>query len=308
MLAPIALFAYCRPDHLARTLAALQDNTLASESELFVFSDAAKDDAAQDGVAAVREIISNISGFKSVNIIKRETNFGLANSIVDGVTRLCNEYGRIIVLEDDMIISHDFLEFMNDALSHYAEDKNVLQVSGYAFAEGLSADFGAYFLPIISSWGWGTWQRAWQPFERTAVEASAILSDSAIRHRFDVLGTRNFSSMLQSQLSGKLDSWAILWYAHVFHQNGLTLFPTRSRVVNIGLDGSGTHGEVGVAPTPPPTPAPAINSDWNVQAWPEAVYDDDIFMKLAHCLSHKEPLFRRMLTKLKSFLSWDRTK
>jgi len=243
-LAPIALFVYNRPRHTRQTVEALQKNELAGESDLFIYSDTTKKPEAVEAVNEVREYIKTISGFRSVSIIERDRNWGLANSIIDGVTRLCNEYGRVIVLEDDLVVTSHFLNFMNRALDKYEHEQQVIQVSGYMFPVSEEVSDDALFLPLTTSWGWATWARAWQFFDPDAKGYSRIKTDLALRKQFNLNGAYDYFSMLEAQLQGRIDSWAIRWYLSTFLIHGLTLFPRQSLVMNMGFDGSGTHGEI----------------------------------------------------------------
>jgi hypothetical protein len=240
--APIALFVYNRPDLTRQTVEALLANTLANQTPLHVFSDAPRDEAASPAVAEVRTYIRSIAGFKIVTIIERETNFGLARSIIDGVTRLCEECGCVIVMEDDLITSPHFLSYMNDALTRYEKEDRVMQISGHIFpVPEFSQREEALFLPFMTSWGWGTWVRAWKHFDPSAQGWETIKMDSVLRNRFNLDGHYDYSTMLEQQMSGKVDSWAIRWHLSTFLRNGVALFPPQSLVRNIGLD-SGTHG------------------------------------------------------------------
>jgi hypothetical protein len=216
-------------------------NALANETPLHVFSDAPKNDSAGLAVAEVRSYIRSIAGFKSVTIIERETNFGLARSIIDGVTRLCEEYGRVIVIEDDLITSPHFLSYMNDALTRYEHEDRVMQIAGYMFPVNLELEEDALFLPFTSSWGWATWERAWRIFDATGVGYQRLVEDQSLRRRFDLNGKYGYLRMLGSQLRGETDSWAIRWYLSVFLMNGLTLYPKKTLVGNFGFDGSGVN-------------------------------------------------------------------
>ncbi len=240
--APVVLFVYNRPDHTRRTVEALKKNLLSSQSDLYIFSDAPKKIEAAEAVREVRKYLKSINGFRSVHIVERDKNWGLANSIIDGVTRLCNEYGRVIVLEDDLITSPFFLNYMNDALDVYQDEEKVMHVSGYMFpVESPEKLPTTFFYRASTCWGWGTWKRSWDNFE---VNADLLLENIRSRNQereFDVNNTMKFMAMLKSQSMGALDSWAILWYAKVFLKNGLCLHPAISLVDNIGLDGSGIH-------------------------------------------------------------------
>jgi hypothetical protein len=240
--APIALFVYNRPDHTRQTVEALLANPLANQTPLHVFSDAPRDETTTRAVAEVRSYVRRITGFKSVTIIERETNFGLARSIIDGVTRLCEEFGRVIVVEDDLITSPHFLSYMNDALTLYENEDRVMQISGHIpHVPEFSHREEAIFVPFITSWGWGTWARAWKHFDPSAQGWENICGDRALRNRFNLNGHFDYATMIRQQMNGEVDSWAIRWYVSVFLRNGIALFPPQSLVRNIGF-ASGTHG------------------------------------------------------------------
>lgn len=240
--APIALFVYDRPFHLHETITSLRANRLAAQSDLYVYSDGPKNRQAAERVREVRHYAAAITGFRRVTTTTHETNQGLARSVIDGVTELCERHGRVIVLEDDLIVSSYFLEFMNRALEKYETSRRVMNVCGYVpplrEPERLPKVFFSY---TSSSWGWATWERAWRCFEADPVR---LLNDIRSRHRefeFDVQGSMPFTRMLERQARGELDSWAIRWYASTFLHGGLCLHPRHSLVRNIGHDGSGTH-------------------------------------------------------------------
>ena len=165
-LSPIALFVYNRPEHTRQTITALQKNRLAKTSDLIVFSDGAKNSKDQEGVDEVRSFVQNIYGFRSVTVNLSERNKGLAKSIIDGVTDVANRYGRVIVLEDDLIVSSSFLDYMNGALEYYSENDQVMHVSGYWYPIESESLPETFFLRVPSSWGWATWARAWRYFGR----------------------------------------------------------------------------------------------------------------------------------------------
>lgn len=240
-LAPIALFVYNRPFHTQRLIESLLQNPLASESELYIYSDAPKRPEAGPQVREVRDLIKSISGFKSVYIVEREHNFGLARSVIDGVSSILSRHGRIIVLEDDLIVAPGFLGYMNDALEKYADDSRIWQVSGYFFPVLIDAQEDAIFLPLTTSWGWGTWLRAWKWFDIDAMAYNELKAMPSKRKAFDLQGAYPYFSMLERQLRGEIDSWAVRWWLTVFIQHGLVVYPCQSLVENAGFDGSGVH-------------------------------------------------------------------
>lgn len=240
-LAPIALFVYNRPQHTRRTVEALQASPLADQSDLFIFSDAPREAAVAEGVGEVRRYIKNISGFRSVVIVFRDRNFGLSRSIIDGVTRLCAERGKAIILEDDLVTSKEFLPFMNLGLRTYANCDDVMQIAGYMFPIELNLDEDALFLPFITSWGWATWDRAWRHFDPNALHYEKLRRDPQLRKRFDLNGNYPYLKMLEAQRAGRIESWAIRWYLSVFMRSGFSLFPRRTLVHNYGFDGTGVN-------------------------------------------------------------------
>lgn len=239
-LAPIVLFAYERLWHTQQTVEALQRNILADLSDLIIFSDAAKNKESFEKVTDVRRYLNTINGFKSVTIIEREKNLGLAASIIDGVTEVVNRYGSVIVLEDDIVTSPYFLQFMNEALFLYKDINNVMHISGYMFPVDPSGLPDTFFYRSPSCWGWATWKESWSSFKRD-VETIVLSFTKDMKHKFNIDGGHNFWKQIKDNYSGKLYTWAIFWYASVFINNGLCLHPTVSLTHNIGHDETGVH-------------------------------------------------------------------
>lgn len=238
--APITLFAYARPDHTRLTIVSLLSNAQASDHDLIVFSDAARTPNKGAAVDEVRAYLSTVSGFRSVTIHHRPHNFGLAKSIISGVTQVLTEHECVIVLEDDMVTSPHFLAYMNDALYHFADDERVISIHGHVYPVQQSLP-EAFFLPGADCWGWATWRRGWRLFNP---DGKALLDELKRRDlvgAFDFNGAYGFSQMLVGQIEGTNDSWAVRWYASAFLAGKLTLYPGRSLVHNIGNDDSGTH-------------------------------------------------------------------
>lgn len=242
ILAPIVLFVYNRPDHTKFTVEALQKNTLAKDSELFIYSDAAKSKISEQEVNNVRKYIKNIDGFKSIRIIEREKNFGLANSIIDGVTKIVNEYGKIIVLEDDIVTSQNFLQFMNNALDFYSDNKSIMSISGYMYPCKISPSYKKDILLFnrFSSWGWGMWSDRWNLINFNITANDKIFYDRNLQRKFN-LGGEDLYDMLLLQLQGKINSWAIRTALSSALNDKITVYPIKSLVQNVGFDNSGVH-------------------------------------------------------------------
>jgi len=239
--APIAYFAYNRPDHTLRSLTSLAQNPESRDSELFIFCDDARTPEHRNAVDEVRHIVRSRQWCRSVHIKEYGENHGCAQSVMNGVTHVCSEFGRVIVVEDDLIVSPHFLHFMNAALAKYETEARVMQISGHMFPVALSAETDTVFLPFTSSWGWGTWLRAWERLDPTMSGHDTLKHDRKLRQRFDLDDSYPFFRMLEAQLHGRIDSWAIRWYLTAFMSDGLALYPAVSLVQNIGFDGSGTH-------------------------------------------------------------------
>ncbi len=240
--APILLFVYRRPDHARQVLEALRRSPEAASSELFIYSDGPKTPEVGPSVEAVRELCRNIQGFAKVTLVERSTNWGLAKSIIAGVTEVCAAKGRVIVLEDDIVVSPHFLAYMNEALDRYAADEGVMQISGHLFQVPWTAPQDAAFLPLTDCLGWATWQRAWSKFDSEMRGYPQLIADRRLRKAFDLDGSFPFFRMLKEQQKGKVDSWAVRFYLYVFINKGRVLFPAKSLVHNIGFDGTGTNG------------------------------------------------------------------
>lgn len=238
--APILLFVYNRPEHVRQCIASLQANELAAQSPLFIYSDAAKTPESREGVEQTRRFIRDIDGFAAVTIIEREQNWGLARSIIDGVTTQVNRFGRVIVMEDDLIAAPYFLQFMNDALDTYKDEPRVGHIQGCDFTQDTSLP-DTFLIKWTGSWGWGTWDRAWKLFNPDGKELLRQLEERNLTHRFDFNSTYGYTRMLRRQIEGKNNSWAIRWNASLFLADILSLNAGRSLIRNTGFDGSGTN-------------------------------------------------------------------
>jgi hypothetical protein len=242
--APIVLFAFKRPEHLSKTLTALASNPEFHLSPLFIYCDGAKHAVDQVNVYKTRMIANQVPHLNKT-VIESNGNLGLAASVIMGVTQIVNKFGRVIVLEDDLIVDAYFLNFLNHALNLYENNTKIMQVSAYMFPiSNFSERETPLLMPNISSWGWATWSRAWANFDQSAFGWKLLLSNKAMRREFDVGGSYAYSDMLFRQVMGEVDSWAILWNWSVYRCSGQVLYPPVTLVKNIGFDGSGTHCSV----------------------------------------------------------------
>ncbi|MGH2534738.1 MAG: hypothetical protein ACRDJW_20965 [Thermomicrobiales bacterium] len=245
--APIALFIYKRADHTRQTIMSLAACPGFADSPLYVYADGPRRERDWPAVEATRAMARDLLGDRAT-FVERETNLGLAASIVAGVTELCDRYGKVIVVEDDLVVAPTFLHFLNEGLRRFEDQPRVMQVCGHMYdVPALRESSEALLLPITDSWGWGTWKRAWDLYDPDARGWQDLLRDRRERKRFDLDGRCTFSKLLALQMRRGLDSWAIRWYYSVFIHRGLALFPPRTLVVNTGLDGSGSHHRLALA-------------------------------------------------------------
>jgi hypothetical protein len=244
--APVVLFVYQRPENTQRVLDHLAANTGAAESELYIYCDGARksaDAGAFQKTEETRNIAHSEKRFKQVHVIEQEVNLGLAASIIKGVTDICNAYGKVIVLEDDIVTSPFFLQYMNDALDVYKDVESVGSITGYWYP--VKQTFSApFFLRDASCWGWATWSRAWNGFEIDGSKLLSQLHERSLTKQFDVDGSIPYTQMLKEQVAGRNNSWAIRWDASNFLAGRMCLFPGTSLVKNIGFDGSGVHSGI----------------------------------------------------------------
>jgi len=241
-LAPIILFVYNRPEHTRLVIESLKNNALSSFSDIYIFSDAAKSSKDEIRVNQVREFISSIDGFRTINISLAERNKGLAKSVIQGVTEVIDRHGKVIVLEDDIVTSTIFLQFMNESLDYYEKYGEVWSVSGYNFPFSLPRDYDddVYFFYRASSWGWATWKDRWDTID-WEVKDFENYKNNIVRIFDFCKGGTDLDKMLRHYMNGRIDSWAIRWCYSQFCQSKLTVYPVKSLVNSIGTDGSGTN-------------------------------------------------------------------
>lgn len=291
-LAPIALFVYNRPQHTERTLKFLQQNELAADSRLYIFSDGAKTENDTDKVEEVRALIKKVDGFKSVKIIEKKDNSGLANSVIAGVSQLIKDYGRVIVFEDDLVSSPYTLTYFNDALTRYQNEEKVMHIGAYMYPLKSESLPQSFFFRAATSWGWATWARAWEHFEPN-IDTLTKQFDSKKKSAFAIDNTMNFWKQMQEFKKGKNNSWAIRWYASIFLKNGLTLNPAQSLVNNIGHDGTGVHSGINDIYNVVINPKP-------ITKFPEVIEEDKLaYQTIKHFLANRKG---NMVTRIRRFV------
>ncbi len=243
MLAPICLFTYNRLLETQQTIEALKNNFLASKSELFIFSDGAKDDTSKPKVDEVRKYVQTVSGFKRVSLIKADQNKGLASSIISGVSEIIEKYGKVIVVEDDLITTRNFLDFMNQALTYYRNERSIQSVSGFSLdLEMVDLESDVYFQMRPFSWGWATWSDRWDHaiFDKQRLRIEIKRNGSILKKFKDSCGA-DMAKMFLNSINDQNDSWYVRWAYDHLKNNTFSVYPSISFVSNIGFGESGTH-------------------------------------------------------------------
>jgi hypothetical protein len=293
MLAPIVLFVYNRPYHARRTLESLMANNFADQSTLYIYADGAKEKASKEVLEKIkktREVIREKQWCKEVHIVEREKNLGLADSVIGGVSDIVNKYGKIIVLEDDFILSKNFLSFMNASLDRYENEERVMQISGYMFPIDFSRikmSVDAFFLPFTSSWGWATWKRSWDLFDPEMRGLEILKNNNNLREKFDLKNSYPYYRMLLNQKKGEISSWAIRFYLSVFLKKGLVLFPKKTLVLNEGFDGSGVHCVTEIKQK-------KIDNNFSVNKFCDVVEFPDAVREVFHFLKSQNSIIKRL--------------
>jgi hypothetical protein len=238
---PVAVFAYNRPQHTDRALEALARCHRLDECRFHFYLDGPKITENSAAVADTLHVLESWQPTFNAHLVVRSFNLGLASSIVGGVSDLLANYGRVIVLEDDLIVEPDFLHYMIECLNHYADKPAVMQVAALTLQPPSDCATDVFLLPVTSTWGWATWARAWTHFSWTPIDLEKQQQDQAWQNRFNLNGSFAGNTMLADRLAGKNSSWGILWWYTVSRLNGLVAYPRDSLVRNTGFDGSGTH-------------------------------------------------------------------
>jgi glycosyltransferase involved in cell wall biosynthesis len=242
-LAPIAIFCYNRPDHLARAINSLRNCAEIQASQIYLFQDGPKQNTGQidQQNLAVSRYINSLELGRELTIIKSPLNKGLAKSITDGITYVLDQHDAVIVMEDDLEVSKGFLRYMNNALRFYKNEQSVMHISGYMFPIKQSLP-ETLFYNTASCWGWATWKNAWSSYNSDCTTLyTELTQDAHLKYKFNINGSADFFNQLHQNVNGTMDTWAVKWYAAIFNQGGLSLHPGKSLVRNIGMDGSGVH-------------------------------------------------------------------
>jgi len=241
--APIVLFTYKRLDSLEKSMASLAACELAARSELIVFSDAPKNDSDIEKVTAVRSFLHNIKGFKTVRVIERTGNLGVDYNLINGLSEIASLHEKFIVIEDDLLYAKNFLVFLNKALDYYQHYPEVFNISAFSFINKIPVDYryDAYFTRRSWTWGWAGWGHKMTGIDWEVKEYPMFKKDKALQAAFNESGGSDLSKMLYNTMEGIIRTWDVRMFYHQFRNKSFTLYPVKSKVVNIGFHGEGSH-------------------------------------------------------------------
>lgn len=242
MPSPIAVFTYNRPELTKKCISSLQRNKLADQSVLYVFSDGAKNDLDKIKVEETRTFLKQVSGFKEVHILKNEINKGLAQSIIDGTDYILKQYNKIIVIEDDLVAEKNAIQFLNDGLDFYSSQKEIFSLTAYNYPIKIPKTYtnDVYISQRPCSYFWATWKNRWDKVDWQISDFKEFRKNRYHRKKLNRYGN-DLYPMLQKQQLNIISSWAIRWAYHHFKNQGYCIYPTKSKVNNLGGDGSGTN-------------------------------------------------------------------
>ena len=243
--APIILFVYARPDHAEKSLNALAKNNLAKDSDLIIFCDGPKKESAVEKNKQVVELITKEKGlgrFRSVTLNISEKNKGLAKSIITGVSEIMTQYGRCIIIEDDVITNPYFLTYMNNALDKFEKDETIWSIAGFTYPlKALKKYSHDIYLSYRScSQAWGCWRDRWESIDWEVKDFDELKKSWKKRRKFN-RGGNDLYRMLRHQMRGERDSWAVRFCYAQSKQDKYAIYPKETLTLNIGEDGSGTH-------------------------------------------------------------------
>lgn len=293
--AAIAIFVYKRAGHARRLLETLLRNPLSARSPISIFCDGPRNDQEADAVRDARAVVRQLAP-SHARIVEQERNLGLAPSVIAGVSEVVGEHGSAIVLEDDLELSPAALEYFNAALERYCDEPRVMHVAGYMYPVHAALP-ETFFYREATCYGWATWSRAWRDFEPDGRKIRAALEAREAQRDFDVGGSIDFSGMLDAQIAGRVDSWAIRWYGSLWMRGGLALHPGRSLVRNTGFDGSGEHSgssstwDVELSPDP-------------VSAFPALVEENALALQAMMAYRRRSALRRKFEPLQRAFRRW----
>ena len=243
--APIAIFCYKRLDTLQSCIEFLKKNPESKFSNLIIYSDAPSEVYEYDQILQVREYLNKIVGFNEIRIVLREENLGVDYNIIEGICDMSKRYDKFIVIEDDLIVSADFLRFMNKMLINYDQDQKILTVSGFNYVKIPSRYiWDCYFVGRSNPWGWATWSNKIKNVDWSLAEKNGFLLNFQEYKKLNYWGS-DLAFMLKNTLLGKIRAWDCRLDYFMFKNDLYTVYPVHNLVKNIGFNRSDASNTTG---------------------------------------------------------------
>jgi len=245
MYAPIILFCFKRLDTLIKCVNSLKSCLESKESDLIIYSDAARNDQEILMVLEVREYLKTIHGFQSITIIEREINMGVDYNIINGIIEISKKYYNFIIVEDDLMVNNQFLSFLNTSLNFYEHYDDIITVTGFNYVKvPLQYKWDCYFTRRSNPWGWATWSHKIKDVDWEISDKDLFLNSKILQRKFNTLGS-DLSSMLKNTINSKIRAWDIRLDYHMFKKNKITIYPCKNLVLNIGFNRSDASNTIG---------------------------------------------------------------
>lgn len=241
--APIIVLVYDRLEHFSRCINSLKTNRLASESALYVVSDAAYKKEDEEKVFKVREYALSINGFKDVKYLFRDKNVGAHNSCKEAIQEVLAVNDSYIIIEDDIVVAPSFLQYMNDGLTYYQKEKKVFSICGFksSFLLPINYKKDIYFYPCNSPWGFATWKDRWENVNFDYIDRLKELKKDKQKYKaFTSIGFY-IKGILMADSRKEIVAGDLRIYYHMFQKNMCSIFPVVSKTQNWGFDGTGEH-------------------------------------------------------------------
>ena len=294
MHSPVAIFIYNRPEKVISLLESIKANKDFREFSYYVFSDGPKNKEDFKKIKKCRHLANDFFKKLKCEFHFSKENKGLSYSIINGVTHVLKTNQSVIVLEDDLVLHQHFFNYMNHFLNKFNTNSSVYSINGHMYLnDELLAENNSFFLPCISSWGWGTWAKNWHNFLEFKKDENNLRLNKEENFEFDLNNSYPFSKILKKTTSKKIDSWAILWYLFVFKNRGLNLFPPFTLILNKGLDGSGSNTSIELSQK--------FNIDYSKILDPESVKIDNQKLSIYRDLISKNlnpPIIKKIMFKI----------
>ena len=238
--APVLILAYNRPDKVANLIDSLRP---LAPSTVLVGVDGPRLNKVSDAekVAEVHKVVGSINWTKDVQIRSRETNLGLKRAVIDSVDWAIGNYGKAIIIEEDVVVGPQFLDFMNHMLDLYADEESIGHISGYNVVPHKFINTrGARLTRYPESIAWATWNRAWTNFDETLMWGTKCSINELRQVVGSNLGALKWKLNFSDAKHDRISTWAYRWIASMWSQDQYVISPNVNLVKYSGLD-SGSH-------------------------------------------------------------------